>query len=155
MQPARLVDFGVALAACVPSLVFVSLRGDPLYLGLWYYIVVPAVLLIVAACLRPPLYLVAGIGVGTAVTFIPYWYVQMTAARPEGLLGLGHLFGLPGVALGTVASVVLARRSTATFRLAPFLIGLTGCLAGFALGQLVICNTLMWCGPILSAALSR
>ncbi len=72
--------------------------------------------------------------------------INWSAERPEGLLALGHLTSLPGAAIGIVLALLVARRiqTPALILLAAF----SGLLTGFFVNQLVVCNTVMWCGPL-------
>ncbi|UWX04228.1 hypothetical protein H1235_02575 [Pseudoxanthomonas sp. NC8] len=121
------------------------LAGDPVYVGLWYYLAVPAVALGLTALLRArPLFL-SGASLAVAITLLAYMCINWRAARPDGLVALGHLFSLPGAAVGLLLAAVPVRR--ARHPLAALLLGLGGLLGGFLANQLVVCNTVMWCGP--------
>ncbi len=120
--------------------------GDPLFIGVWYYLLASAAAIALSAMSRTPPLFAVGAAVALTLTFAGYWAWALSLSRPEGLLGLGHLFSLPGAAIGLLAGAWFARRRpTATGAFAAAL-GFT--LAGFVLNQLVTCNTLMWCGPL-------
>ena len=74
--------------------------------------------------------------------------INWNATRPEGLLGLGHLFSLPGAFIGVLVTAIVARKKAATHPFVLFLFGFVGLLVGYFLNQLVVCNTVMWCGPL-------
>lgn len=146
MPPSRRLDATLAIAVSLVLPTVVLLLGDPIYAGLWYYLAVPAVALGLAACFRTkPLFLL-GSSLAVAVTFAAYMSVNWRAARPEGLLALGHLFSLPGAAVGMLLGAVLARRLR--HPAAILLSGMLGLLGGFFVNQLVVCNTVVWCGPL-------
>jgi hypothetical protein len=93
----------------------------------------------------PPPYL-TGASLTVAAAYLVYMMVNYTATQPEGLLGLGHLFSVPGGAIGHLLGIVLARRRAVAV---PILtLGALGWGLGFFLNQLVVCNTVMYCGPL-------
>jgi hypothetical protein len=146
MQLSR--NFDVALAVAISLLLpaVVLLLGDPIYIGIWYYFVVPAVALGLGAAFRvKPLFL-SGVSLAVTVTLLIYMSINWSAERPEGLLGLGHLFSLPGAGIGVMLGAVLSKQTE--YPLAGLLSGLLGLLSGFLVNQIVVCNTLMWCGPL-------
>ena len=49
----RTLDASLAIAVALAMLVLVIIKGDALYLGLWYYIAVPVVVLGTCAAFRP------------------------------------------------------------------------------------------------------
>ena len=137
-------DLARALALTGLFSCVVLVLGDHLYLGIWYYLAVPLTALGLGLLCRCPPWFLTGTTIGALLTLAVYALIN--AQRAEGLLALGHLFSLPGAAAGIVLGAALSRRwpgpSTA------FALGLGGLLLGFAANQLVVCNTLMWCGPL-------
>lgn len=124
------------------------IAGDSLYVGIWYYFAVFFTTICIASFFKPIPYFQTGAAIGIAITFLAYLYINWSSSRPEGLLGLGHLFSLPGAAFGLIISAIsLKRTPTKTFRIG-FLFGLLGVLIGFSINQLLVCNTLMWCGSL-------
>ena len=124
--------------AAVIGLITVSIvmiKGDALYIGLWYYFAVPIVILGIGAALRTKPMFLFGISLAIAITLIFYMSINWRATRPEGLLGLGHLFSLPGAVVGVlIAATLLKRKATASLFIA-FLFGLIGLLGGFFVNQ--------------------
>jgi hypothetical protein len=153
MQASRAVDAKLAIAASLPLPIVVLLNGDPLYLGLWYYLVLPAGILGLCAAFRvKPLFLL-GTAFAIAVTLLAVMSVNWLATRPEGLLGLGHIFSLPGAVIGSAASALLTRRNASFQPASTLLLAFFGLLCGYFINQLVVCNTVMWCGPLSLQAL--
>jgi hypothetical protein len=120
---------GIAISVLAPLIVLVS--GDPLYVGLWYYLVIPAFVVGWGVLLDAPPPYVAGASLAVAVSLFAYMSYNWFAARPEGLLGLGHLMSLPGGVIGYFAAMRLARRSSR----AQIILAL-GCL-GWGVGFLI------------------
>ncbi len=135
---AGVVSLGLPLA--------VLAMGAPLSIGVWYSLLAPAAAIALSAVLRAPPLFTAGAAVALAVTFAGYWAWALSLSRPEGLLGLGHLFSLPGAAIGLLAGAWFARRKSSAS--AAFVAALAFTLTGFMLNQLVTCNTVLWCGPL-------
>lgn len=92
-----------------------------------------------------PLFLL-GTSLAVSVTLLGYVAINLSLARPDGLLALGHLLSLPGAAVGTLIGAFLSRRLSN--QISVMALGFTGALVGFFLNQLFVCNTLMWCGAL-------
>lgn len=143
----RTLDITLAFGLGAALLAAVLIFGDPAYLGPWYYLLAWGGLVgLIQLTKAPPL---STLGAATALTatFLGYWAWQASLVRPEGLLGLGHLFSLPGLAVAAVIAAFYARRRS----LAPataFAMTFTGCCVGFGAAQLAVCRTVLYCGPI-------
>lgn len=141
-----LQDTGLAAAISLTVVTVVVLFGDPLYLGVWYYLVVPFVIVGICFAIRPaPMFLT---GAATAITtsLLAVMVVNWTAAKPEGLLGLGHIFSLPGGVMAAIVSAFFARSTAGAKPVKQFALGFVGFGLGYFVNQLVVCNTVMWCG---------
>lgn len=141
-----LQDTILAAAIALTLVIVVVLTGDPLYLGFWYYLMVPSVIVGICIAIRPaPMFLT---GAATAVTasLLAVMAVNWTAAKPEGLLGLGHIFSLPGGVLAAIVSAFVARSTSGAKPVTQFVLGFVGFGLGYFANQLVVCNTVMWCG---------
>lgn len=138
-----LIALGVGLALLAAALLF----GDPIYAGVWYYLIVWLSLIgLVQISKAPPLF-TAGAAVALAMSFLLYWAWQASLPRPEGLLGLGHLFSLPGLGIAAVVAAILSRRRQLHAG-AAFVVGLLACCFGFAAAQLVVCRSVVYCGSL-------
>jgi hypothetical protein len=143
----------IVVAAAIPLLlpwVIVAFKGDPLYLGLWYYVAVPLSVIGSAALVRPGGWFLIGVAVTLSFSFLAYQWIQLTGNRPEGLLGLGHVFSVPGAFIATLGAAIVARLRSWRSALYSFLAGLCASAAGFLIAQLVVCSTLMYCGMLSS-----
>lgn len=148
MTLSRSFDAALATTVSLAVLLIVMLKGDALYVGFWYYIIAPVGLLGLCATLRPKALFLFGASLALSVTFIAYLVVNWGAVRPDGLLALGHLFSLPGAVVGALVAAVLLRRNATNGPALGFIAGIVGVTAGFLINQLLVCNTVMWCGPI-------
>ena len=146
MQLSTRQDAIVAAIIALPLPIATLFFGDPLYIGLWYYLIIPAFVIGLGVLLdAPPPYL-AGASLAVAAALFVYMMINWSADRPEGLLGLGHMFSLPGSLLGYLVGLKLSKRSTRAG--AILALGILGWGVGFLANQLFVCNMYMWCGPV-------
>jgi hypothetical protein len=146
MKVSRKVDAAIALSVALMPAVAQLLLGDPLYLGTWYYLAVPLTAITIGVIARAKPLFVLGTSLAVSLTLLIYAAVNLSLARPEGLLALGHLFSLPGAAAGTLIGAFLSRRLSRP--ISVLALGFGGALVGFFLNQLVVCNTVVWCGAL-------
>lgn len=150
MKVSRKTDAAIALSIALILALAQLLFGDPLYIGTWYYLAVPITAVVIGIIARAaPLFLL-GASLAISVTLLAYIAIDRFLGRPDGLLGLGHLFSLPGAAIGTLISALLSRRLSRP--LSAMALGCAGTLVGFTLNQIVVCNTFMSCGAQLTLA---
>lgn len=148
MMYTRTFDATLAIAIEFTVVLLVISKGDPLYLGLWYYIAVPVVVLGACAAFRPAPLFLFGTALAMAISMLSLMSVNWLATRPLGLLGLGHIFSLPGAFLVVLGTAFVARKKQIIRPFVAFLFGLVGFGVGYFINQLVVCNTVMWCGPL-------
>jgi len=148
MTPTRTLDATLATAVALAMVIVVLLKGDALYVGLWYYLVVPIVVLGVCAAFQLTPFFLFGTASAIAISMLTVMSVNWRASRPEGLLGLGHIFSLPGAFIGAGAAAFVARKLNVVNPYLAFVLGLVGFGIGYFLNQLLVCNTVMWCGPL-------
>lgn len=148
MKFTRTLDASLAIAIALAMVALVLIKGDALYLGLLYYIVVPIVFLGACAAFRPAPLFLFGTASAIAVSMIALMSVNWLANRPEGLLGLGHILSLPGAFVVVLGTVFVTRKKQMIRPFVAFLLGFVGCGSGYFINQLVVCNTVMWCGPL-------
>ncbi len=127
MEISRTHDIYFSIAVIFAVISSVLFLGDALYIGIWYYFVVPSVALCVIRFINPMPLFQFGAALGIAITFLAYLSINWFAEGPEGLLGLGHIFSLPGSAISLFAAAYLARNSALTI-FGAFLFGLSGFL---------------------------
>jgi hypothetical protein len=146
MEASRRKDVLQAVAISLLLPITVLTTGDPLFFGLWYYLIIPIVTIGTGMLMRAPPPYLTGASLAVAAAFLVYMMVNYTATQPEGLLGLGHLFSLPGGMIGHLLGVVLSKRQAGL--MTPLAFGILGWGIGFFVNQLVVCNTVMYCGPL-------
>ncbi len=136
----------ILVSMLVPILVFGI--GDGMYVGLWYYFVVPLVILGLSAAFKLTSSFYTGVSTAIAISFIIYLSINWTATRPEGLLGLGHLFSLPGGFLMVLITAFILKRKNNCLPIHNLILGFFSFTIGFLLNQIVVCNSLMYCGVL-------
>ncbi len=130
-------NFIITLAFVITTVTAVSIIGDYMFVGWWYYSAIPIVAYFITLYYRPKVSLLLGINFAIITTYIPYFYENMTASRPEGLLGLFHLFSLPGLAIGVIFSAYYMRNKECS-TMKTFLVGLFISLSFFIANQLLL-----------------
>lgn len=142
-------DLVFAILLICPLLLYASTAGSPLYLGSWYLIGVPLVTLIPGLILRAPAMFLSGTTVAAITTLLIYISLMSNTGRTEGLVGLGHVFSVPGMLVGTcLSALILKYRVKATLPWLVASIAFLGAGLGFLIAQLIVCNTVMYCGAL-------
>lgn len=147
IRTSRRIDSSVAFAIGSLLLLATLVIGDPIYVGTWYYLLVWLGLVGVIQIAKAPPLFTTGATFALAASFLFYWAWQVSLPRPEGLLGLGHLFSLPGLGIAAVIAAVIARRHQMP-PWAAFAAGLLACCTGFAAAQFVVCQSMFSCGSL-------
>src|SRR5690606_3504992 len=114
------------------SILFVLVFGDSLFFGVWYYFAIPVVAFLLAMPFKPKQYFLSAISIVILLTYIPYWNYNFSAKQPDGLLGLGHMFSLPGLAAGIIlagAHLMPKVKTSGYVFIVSFLFSLCGFLA--------------------------
>lgn len=78
-----------------------------------------------------------------------YMAIVSSLGREGGLFGLGHLFSVPGMFLGTSVSAWLLRgriNASVPWIVAGF--AFLGAGLGFMIAQTIVCNTVFYCGAL-------
>jgi hypothetical protein len=148
MHPSRSNDILLATFISLGVTFLALIKGDALYLGIWYYLAVPAIILSLCATLRPAPLFLTGASLGIAITLLCVMSVNWKSSNPEGLLGLGHVSSLPGAIIGVIIAALIAKKKIIEFPYTSFSMGLGGLLVGYLINQTIVCNTVMWCGPL-------
>jgi len=149
MTVSRRDDLTYATLMVTAVFLYSSMCADPLYTGLGYLLAVPAVTLIPGLILRAPALFLTGTTVTAIATLLVYMKIMSSLDHPEGMLGLGHMFSVPGMLIGAGVSAWLLRDRLKT-RL-PWIVagvGVLGAALGFMVAQIVVCNTLMYCSAL-------
>ena len=119
--------------------------GDGMYIGLWYYFTVPFIILGVSAVFKLISSFYTGVSAAIAISFMIYLNINWIAERPEGLLGLGHIFSLPGGFLLVMITAYLLKRKNNRLPAQNLILGFFSFALGFFLNQIILCNSLMYC----------
>lgn len=130
-------------------LAYAASAGNALYLGYWYVLGVPIMMLIPGLILRARALFLTGTTAAVVGTLVIYMALISNAGREGGLMGLGHLFSVPGMLVGaTVSAWLLKFRLKASL---PWIVAGIAFLSvgfGFLICQVIVCNTVMFCGAL-------
>lgn len=149
MTVSRRDDLTYSILMITAVLLYASMGADPLYTGQGYLIAVFAVTLVPGLILRAPALFLSGTTVTAIASLLVYMKIMSSLDRIEGMLALGHMLSVPGMLVGAGGSAWLLRYRVKT-RL-PWMvagIGVLGAALGFMVAQMVVCNTMMYCGVL-------
>jgi hypothetical protein len=124
------VDLVVAVAIALMLLADVAGTGDPLGFGLWYYLLIPGLLISVGVFFEAPPPYLTGASLAVALSLLIVW----NADDPGGPIGTGHLISLPLAMFGYVVGLGLARSGERGMRI--LVLGFVGWGGGFLVTQL-------------------
>ncbi len=142
-------DLVLSLLLVALVLAYAASAGNALFLGYWYVLGVPMMMLIPGLVFRVRALFLTGTTAAVVGSLVIYMALISNAGREGGLMGLGHLFSVPGMFVGAAVSAWLLR-----FRLKTSLPWILAGLAflsvgfGFLICQVIVCNTVMFCGAL-------
>lgn len=128
------VFFSLFISLIIPILVLIF--GDALYIGIWYYILIPLIFIGSSSYfkLEPSFYV--GVSLAIAISFLFYLAVNWNAANTEGQLVVLHLLGLPGAFIMVMFSPLLVNKIN------HFILGFFSFILGFSLSEFIFCTIL-------------
>ncbi|WP_236232591.1 hypothetical protein [Pseudomonas tohonis] len=147
---ARRLDFIVAMVVLAAFAALVSSRGDVLFLGVWYYAAVVGGAFALALLVNPRPLFASGAVIAAGLSLALYVRANWHPTPDSGLVGLGHLFSLPGAAIGLLLVGVGSRLLGIREPNAVIATGAAGFLIGFAINQAYVCDALISCGILSS-----
>lgn len=125
------------VSACIISLVapiVVLSIGDYLYVGLWYYLLFPFLIIITNYLCKSKEFICSGMTFALQISYFGFFYWQHQVN--EGLLGLIHLcLLLPCAAIGCIIVLVLTHKRSLLTRFNGFMCGFGGFTVGSFLGM--------------------
>lgn len=143
------MDRIIFLLITLVCILFVLVFGDYLFFGVWYYFAIPVMAFLIAMPFRPKQYFLSAISIVILFTYIPYWNYNFSAKQPDGLLGLGHMFSLPGLAIGIILAGTYLKPKVKMSGYV-FIISFLFSLCGFLANQIIVCSTVFYCGGLIS-----
>jgi len=112
------------------------LNGDYLYIGLWYYILLPALLIGTNYFFKTPANICSGMALALQLSFFAFFYWQLQVN--QGLLGLIHLlFLLPGATISSIVGFIMLKKSSVLTTINGFTYGFCYFAIGAATGMAV------------------
>ncbi|MFJ4373325.1 hypothetical protein ACIP1T_11955 [Pseudomonas japonica] len=121
------------ISAIVPLIILIY--GDYLYIGIWYYLVIPLAAWLIAIWLGSRTGFMSGLAIALALEYILFLQFNWRAEHQEGMVGIVHFFSLPGAVLGMVSCAYLLKRISTSSWLVVLLLSCVSVLIGFTLAQ--------------------
>lgn len=126
-------------------------KGDVLFIGHWYYASVFLGIFILSAIVKAKPLFISGAILAAGLTFGIYIRANWVPSATNDLLALGHLFSLPGAAIGLLTTGIINRFSQHYRPALAFAAGTLGFGVGFLMNQVLLCNTVLYCGALIGA----
>ena len=148
----RLRTDAIITTAAIALLAAITLtKGDVLFIGHWYYASVFLLVFIASALIKTKPLFISGAVLAVGVTFGVYIRANWAPSAINDLLGLGHIFSLPGAFVGLLITGVISRSSKYHKPIPVFIAGFLGFGTGFFINQTVLCSTVLACGALLGS----
>ncbi|MVV51725.1 hypothetical protein EJA72_26285 [Pseudomonas sp. PB120] len=150
MTVGRRDDFTYSILLMISVLLlYASMGVNPLHTGIWYLVAVPVVAFVPGLILRVPALFLTGTTATAVASLLIYMKIMSSLDHTEGMFALGHVFSMPGMLVGAGVSAWLLRyRVKASLPWIVAGIGFLGAALGFMVAQMIVCNTLMYCGAL-------
>lgn len=126
-------------------------KGDVLFIGRWYYASVFLAIFVLSAAIKTKPLFISGATFAAVVTFVVYLRANWEPSTAQGLLALGHLFSLPGAAIGLSITGIISRHAKNRRPALAFTTGVLGFATGFLVNQIAICGSVLACGVLLGS----
>lgn len=151
MNPTLSTD-AITTAIAIAFLMAITLtKGDILFIGHWYYTSVFVVIFILSTLIKTKPLFISGAIFAAGLTFGVYIRANWTPSATNDLLGLGHIFSLPGAFIGLLFTGAISRLSKYYKPALAFTTGFLGFGIGFLVNQVVLCSTVLACGVLLGS----
>jgi len=132
------LKYAALMSLIVPVLVVIF--GDGLYVGLWYYFLVPFVIITLHTLIfKLPTSFYTGLSLGICFSFLFFLSLVWFKITHDSLIGLLHLlFVLPGIIITiTLYGIFATYKTTISYTSnTNFLIGLFTTIIGFIIGAI-------------------
>ncbi|OEC59404.1 MULTISPECIES: hypothetical protein [Pseudomonadaceae] len=132
---ARSLDIAIGVIFVVVFAALIDIRGDVLFIGLWYYLAVIGGAFVSAVLANPRPFFAGGAVLAAGLSLALYVWLNWHPNARSGLLGIAHLLSLPGAAVGVVALGVVSRRRKWRRESRLFSAGFLGFFLGFVVNQ--------------------
>lgn len=127
------VFFSLFISLIIPILVLIF--GDALYIGIWYYLLIPLIFIGSSSYLKLEPSFYVGVSLAIAISFLFYLSVNWNTATENQLVVL-HLLGLPGAFIMVMLSSLLVNKIN------HFILGFFSFILGFSLSEFIFCTIL-------------
>jgi hypothetical protein len=130
----RDIQTACIISAAAPTIVI--LNGDYLYIGLWYYLLLPALIIGVNYFFKTATNVCTGMALALQLSFFLFFYWQQQIN--QGLLGLIHLcFLLPGAVISSITGLILLKKNPVLTTLNMFTYGFFSFAIGASAGMAI------------------
>ena len=142
------IERHIAVAACISGLtVAFSLSHKSYFLGsMAFYWGPHLAVLALVSMFKPRSAVIAGIAFGLSIYLAAFAIWVSTRLHPSPMAWLGYLFALPGALAGAGIALYIQNREANLGTLATTMAALCCVLLGITFNQVVVCNTLFYCG---------
>lgn len=129
-------DIQTACSISAAAPIIVILNDDYLYIGLWYYLLLPTIIIGTNYFLKIATGICSGIALALQLSFFLFFYWQQQVN--QGLLGLIHLcFLLPGAIISSIAGLIFLKNKPILNTLNGFTYGFFSFAIGAAAGMAI------------------
>ncbi|WP_236210549.1 hypothetical protein [Metapseudomonas otitidis] len=132
---ARSLDIAIGVIFVAVFAALIDIRGDVLFIGLWYYLAVIGGAFVAAVLANSRPFFAGGAVLAAGLSLALYVWVNWHSDARSGLLGIAHLLSLPGAAVGVVALGVVSRRRKWRRESRLFSAGFLGFFLGLVVNQ--------------------
>lgn len=148
MAFSRALDALVAAAIAIAVSLIAVVAGHPQLLS--YFVIASAVLIGICALLRSKPFFLSGSCLALCTANFVYFVTEgsTTDTNSSGFVVLFAVISTGCGLLGAVIAALLLRRYVSAGPILSLLVGFAGVSVGFFSSQLIICNSVMWCGSL-------
>jgi len=131
-------DILIAISLSVPLIGFVIIFGDPLFIGIWYYIVLPFFIVGFCERFRPAPLFASGTALSIAISLYLIMQLNLSASRIDGMVGLIHFFSMPAGFVGAGVAAFFMEKKKIENPAQGLLMGVAGYGAGFFVARFIL-----------------
>lgn len=150
MNPTLRTDAFITAMTIAIIMTITLTKGDVLFIGHWYYASVFLGIFILPALAKAKPLFISGAILAATLTFGFYIRANWAPSATNDLLVLGHVFSLPGAAIGLLLTGIISRFSKHNQPALAFITGALGFGVGFLINQLLLCSTVLYCGALIN-----
>lgn len=128
------MKISLIISLIIPILILIF--GDSLYIGIWYYFLIPLIFIASSSYFKLKSSFYAGVSLAICISFLFYLSINWNAINTESQLVVLHLLGLPGSFVLMMLSPLLVNKIN------HFILGFFSFIFGFILSEFIFCTIL-------------